>query len=66
MHATQASALTNDNKIIIYLDISVGEMNEEGVKGFWYASPVFDLVQERKRSLPVVDTTANVFLLVIV
>ena len=41
-------------------------MNEEGVKGFWYASPVFDLVQERKSSLPVVDTTANVFLLVIV
>lgn len=41
-------------------------MYEEWVKGFRYAASVFDLVQKWEDNLPVVDTAADVLLLVVV
>lgn len=41
-------------------------MYEERFKGFRYAASVFDLVQQGKDGLPVMDTSAGVLLLVVV
>lgn len=41
-------------------------MYKERVKRFWYTASVFDLLQQWKGNFPVVDTAANVLLLVIV
>lgn len=41
-------------------------MYEERFKGFWYTASVFDPFQQWKYYFPVVDTAADVLLLVIV
>lgn len=41
-------------------------MYEEGVKRFWYTASVFDPFQQWKYNFPVVDTAADVLVLVVV
>lgn len=50
----------------INLNILGLKVHEEGLKWFWYTASVFDLVQQRTYNFPVVDTAADVFLLVVV
>lgn len=50
----------------INLNIFGGKVYEEGVKWFWYTASVFDPFQQWKYNFPVVNTAANVLLLVVV
>lgn len=50
----------------INLNVFGGEVYEEGVKRFWYTASVFDPFQQWKYNFPVVDTAADVLLLVVV
>lgn len=54
------------NENIVNLNIFGGKVYKERVKRFWYTASVFDLLQQWKGNFPVVDTAANVLLLVIV
>lgn len=48
------------------LNISGRKVYEEGVEGFGYTASVFDPFQKWQDNFPVVDTAADVLLLVIV
>lgn len=50
----------------VNLDIFGGEVYEEGLKWFWYTASVFDPFQQWQNDFPVVDTAADVLLLVVV
>lgn len=63
-HDNYLDAKRNEN--IINLNIFGGKVYKERVKRFWYTASVFDLLQQWKGNFPVVDTAANVLLLVIV
>lgn len=58
--------IKGDHDNSVYLNIFGGKMYEEGVKRFWYTASVFDPFQQWKYNFPVVDTAADVLVLVVV
>lgn len=49
-----------------YLNMFGWKVNKEGIRGFGYVAPDFDLFQQRQNKFPVVNAAANILLLVIV